>query len=271
MQLVIFASVGLGSWVGTLTPWLDKTRVGPPMVSAFLQPYVINVLPNLLFLSAIFFALAALSRKMLPVYVASVLVLIGYFVVTQNSNTFQSSVHFALLDPLGGAAIDRMTRYWTPFQRNTQLIPLGGILLANRLVWLGIGAMFFIVAYTRFSFSYVAERSRGKNKTLEDKEILPATQTLAVAHPVFSSLGSLRQLLSLTRIQFIETVKNVFFVVSMLAGYVRGRGRVRRHRSIVYPHLSCNPRDAADRGHELPDLCHRDHHFLFRRAGLARA
>jgi ABC-2 type transport system permease protein len=219
VQLVIFASVGLGTWVGTLTPWLDKTRVGPQMASAFLQPYFINVLPNLLFLSAIFFALAALSRKMLPVYVASVLVLIGYFVVAQNSNAFQTSVRFALFDPLGGAAIDRMTRYWTPFQRNTQLIPLGGILLANRLLWLGIGAMFFILVYARFSFSYVAERSR-KSKALDDKDTLPATQTLPVAHPVFSSSASLRQLLSLTRIQFTETVKNVFFVVLMLAGYL---------------------------------------------------
>jgi ABC-2 type transport system permease protein len=219
VQLVIFASVGLGTWVGTLTPWLDETRVGPQMVSAFLQPYVINVLPNLLFLTAIFFALAALSRKMLPVYVAGVLVLIGYFVVAQNSNSLQNSIYFALLDPLGGAAIDRTTRYWTPFQRNTQLIPLGGILLANRLLWLGVGAMFLMVAYARFSFSYVAEPSRS-GKTLEDKEALPATQALPVAQPLFSPGASLRHLLSLTRIQFTETVKNVFFVVLMLAGYI---------------------------------------------------
>jgi ABC-2 type transport system permease protein len=219
VQVVIFASVGLGTWVGMLTPWLDKTRVGPQMASAFLQPYLITVLPNLLFLTAIFFALAALARKMLPVYVASVLVLIAYFVFAQNSNAFQTSVPFALLDPLGGAAIDRVTRYWTPFQRNTQLLPLGGILLANRLLWLGVGAMFLMVAYARFSFSYVAERSP-KSKTLEDKVALPATQTLPVAHPVFSSSASLRQLLSLTRIQFTETVRNVFFVVLMLAGYL---------------------------------------------------
>ncbi len=219
VQLVIFASVGLGTWVGTLTPWLDKTRVGPPMASAFLQPYVTNVLPNLLFLTAIFFGLAALTRKMLPVYVASVLVLIGYFVVVQNSNSMQNSMYFALLDPLGGAAIDRITRYWTPFQRNTQLIPLGGILLANRLLFLAFGAIFVIVAYTKFSFSYVAERSR-TGKTLEDTESFAAPQTLLIAHPAFSSLASLRQLLSLTRIQFMETVKNVFFAVLMLAGYL---------------------------------------------------
>jgi ABC-2 type transport system permease protein len=219
VQLVIFASVGLGTWVGTLAPSLDKTRVGPQMVSAFLQPYLINVLPNLLFLTAVFFALAALTRKMLPVYVAGVLVLIGYFVFAQNSNSLQTSVSFALLDPLGSAAIDRITRYWTPFQRNTQLIPLDGILLANRLLWLGVGAMFLIVAYIRFSFSYVAERSR-KGKTIEDKGVLTAAHALPVAHPVFSSSASLRQLLSLTRIQFTETVKNIFFVVLMLAGYL---------------------------------------------------
>jgi ABC-type transport system involved in multi-copper enzyme maturation permease subunit len=219
VQLVIFASVGLSTWVGTLTPWLDKTRVGPQMASAFLQPYVINVLPNLLFLTAIFFSLAALWRKMLPVYVASVLVLIGYFVVTQNSNSMQNSMYFALLDPLGGAAIDRITRYWTPFQRNTQLIPLGGILLANRLLWLGVGATFIIVAYAKFSFSYVAERSR-RGKILEDKEASAAAQALPITHPAFSSSASLRHLLSLTRIQFSETVKNVFFVVLMLAGYL---------------------------------------------------
>src|ERR1019366_8794473 len=86
--------------------------------------YFINVLPNLLFLTAIFFALAALGRKMLPVYVASVLVLMGYFVVGQFSNTsLTASVRAAMADPLGGSAIDRITRYWTPFQRNTQLIP----------------------------------------------------------------------------------------------------------------------------------------------------
>ncbi|HEY1656761.1 MAG TPA: M1 family aminopeptidase [Candidatus Sulfotelmatobacter sp.] len=218
VQLIIFASVGLGTWVGTLTPWLDKTRIGPQMASAFLQPYLINVLPNLLFLTAIFFALAALTRKMLPVYVASVLVLIGYFVFAQNSNGLQTGVYFGLLDPLGSAAIDRMTRYWTPFQRNTQLIPLGGILLANRLLWLSVGAIFLIASYARFSFSYVAERSRG-GKTLEDKEGLPA-QILPVSHPVFSPSASLWQLLSLTRIQFTETVKNIFFLVLMLAGYL---------------------------------------------------
>src|SRR5271154_2044273 len=49
VQVPIFASVGLGAWVATLMPWIDKTRLGPQMVGAYFQPYFINVLPNLLF------------------------------------------------------------------------------------------------------------------------------------------------------------------------------------------------------------------------------
>ena len=220
LQIFIFSSVGLGAWVGTLMPWIDKTRLGPQMVAAYFQPYFINVLPNLLFLTAIFFTLAALSRKMLPVYVASVLVLIAYFTVGQLSGTALTvSVRAALADPLGGSAIDRITRYWPPFQRNTQLIPLQGILLANRALWLGVGAIFFVIAYVKFAFAYPAEKSK-QREIGEEKEAIPQAESLPVAHPTFSTAASLRHLLSLTRIQFTETTKNVFFVVLMLAGFL---------------------------------------------------
>ena len=156
-------------------PWIDKTRLGPQMVAAYFQPYFINVLPNLLFLTAIFFALAALSRKMLPVYVASVLVLIGYFTVSQLSGSALTvSVRAALADPLGSAAIDRITRYWTPFQRNTQLIPLQGILLANRALWLGVGAIFLVVAYVKFAFAYPAEKSKRRGIDRRKRAAVPA-------------------------------------------------------------------------------------------------
>jgi ABC-type transport system involved in multi-copper enzyme maturation permease subunit len=218
LQVPIFASVGLGAWVGTLMPWIDKTRLGPQIVAAYFQPYFINVLPNLLFLTAIFFALAALSRKMLPVYVASVLVLIGYFAVAQFSGTaLVVSVRAALADPLGGAAIDRITRYWTPFQRNTQLIPLQGILLANRALWLAVGTVFLALTCVKFVFAYPVEKSR-RREVVDEKEALRPVETLPTAHPTFTTAASLRQMVSLTRIQFKETTKNVFFLVLMLAG-----------------------------------------------------
>src|SRR5580704_857025 len=219
VQVFIFFSVGLGAWIGTLMPWLDQTRVGPQIVGGYFQPYFITVLPNLLFTTAIFFALAVLTRKMLPVYVAAVLVLIGYFAVSQLSNNLNISVMAALVDPLGGNAIDRITRYWTPFQRNTQLIPLEGIIFANRALWLGLGAIFLIFAYVKFEFAYPAEKSK-RRVAVDEKEEVSAAQTLPIAHPTFSASASFQHLIALTRIHFRETTKNIFFLVLMLAGFL---------------------------------------------------
>jgi ABC-type transport system involved in multi-copper enzyme maturation permease subunit len=219
IQVVIFASVGLGAWIGTLMPWLDPTRLGPQRFAAYVQPYFVLVLPNLILLTAIFFALAALGKKMLPVYAGSVVLLIGYFVAGQLSASVTASVPAALADPFGGNAIDRLTRYWTPFERNTQLIPLAGIMLWNRLLWLGVGAAFLALTYAKFSFSYAALGGKQRKQIAAEEEISPvSTPALPVVHPEFSSGASLRQFLSLTRIQFSETVKNVFFIVLLLAG-----------------------------------------------------
>jgi ABC-2 type transport system permease protein len=219
IQICIFTSVGVGAWVATHLPWMDPTRIGPHNIASYIQPYLILVIPNLIFTTAIFFGLAALGRKMLPVYAASVLLLIGYFVAAQLSTNLSINVQAALADPLGSNAVDRITQYWTPFERNTRLIPLQGILLLNRFLWLGLGAVVLAVTYARFSLSE-AGRSRKQQRPAATEEdiVAPAARALPITHPVFSVGASFRQFLSLTRIQFTETVKNVFFGVLLLAG-----------------------------------------------------
>jgi len=219
IQLVIFAGVGLGAWIATRLPTIDPTRVGPQNVAAYFQPYFILVIPNLIFITAIFFGLGALGRKMLPVYAASAILLIGYFVANQLSTDLTISVPAALADPLGANAIQRITQYWTAFERNTRLIPLAGILLLNRLLWLALGAAILAITYAKFRFSY-PEQSQKKRKQVvtEDDAIAAPPRALPTAHLVFSAGESLRQFVSLTQIQFTETVKNVFFGVLLLAG-----------------------------------------------------
>ncbi len=219
IQIGIFTSVGVGAWVATHLPWMDPTRIGPHNIAAYIQPYLILVIPNLIFTTAIFFGLAALARKMLPVYAASVLLLIGYFVAAQLSTNLSINVQAALADPLGGNAVERITQYWTPFERNTRLIPLQGILLLNRLLWLALGAAVLAFTYARFSLSEMARSGKKRKPVANEEEIVPpVARALPIAHPIFSAGASLRQFLSLTRIHFTETVKNVFFGVLLLAG-----------------------------------------------------
>jgi hypothetical protein len=255
IQLVIFAGVGLGAWIATHLPTIDPTRVGRQNIAAYFQPYFILVIPNLIFITAIFFGLGALGRKMLPVYAASAILLIGYFVATQLSTDLTVSVPTALADPLGTNAIQRITQYWTAFERNTRLIPLAGILLLNRLLWFGLGAAILALTYAKFKFSYLEQRQKKRKPVVTEDDVIaaapsnlgsaavsaavvgtscphprgqdalttvgkmPALQgALPIAHPVFSAGASLRQFVSLTQIQFTETVKNVFFGVLLLAG-----------------------------------------------------
>ncbi|HWY58787.1 MAG TPA: ABC transporter permease [Terriglobales bacterium] len=219
IQLVIFASVGLGVWTATHLPTIDPTRIGPQNVAAYFQPYFVLVIPNLIFITAIFFGLGALARKMLPVYAASAILLIGYFVAAQLSTDLTISVPAALADPLGANAIQRVTQYWTAFERNTRLIPLAGILLLNRLLWLGLGVAILAITYAKFRFSYPEQgQKKRKQVVAEDDAIAAPPRALPIAHPVFSAGASLRQFVSLTQIQFAETVKNVFFGVLLLAG-----------------------------------------------------
>jgi hypothetical protein len=219
VQLVIFASVGLGAWAGTRMPWLDAARIGQQSFYSYFQPYLAMVIPNLIFISAIFFALAALGKKMLPVYAGSVILLIGYFVASQLSSDLTMSTLAAMVDPFGGNAITRITQYWTPFQRNTQIVPLTGVLLWNRLLWLGIGAAILGATYVRFSFSHAAiGRASRTLKTGDAAQAIPTTRALPVVSLTFSLGDSFRELLSLTSLQFSETLKNVFFAVLVLAG-----------------------------------------------------
>ena len=218
VQLLVFSSVGLGAYVGMRLPWLDPTRLGPNHAAAYLQPYLILVLPNLVLTSAIFFGLAALSKKMLPVYAGSVLLLIGYFTAAQFSTNLAVNTTVALADPFGANAVDRLTQYWSPFQRNTQLIPLAGVLLLNRVLWLGLGAIILVITYSRFSLGYPVRSGKQTVPVAAEEEIPPPAQELPTVGTTFSTGASWRQFFSLTRIQFAETVKNVFFIVLLLAG-----------------------------------------------------
>ena len=221
IQFAIFSSVGIGAWIGVHLPWLDPTRVGPNLALAYLQPYVLLVIPNLILTSAIFFGLAALTRRMLAVYAGSVILLIAFFVAAQLSSTLTATKIAALSDPLGGSAIDYVTRYWTPFERNTRLIPLQSFILLNRALWLGIGAAVLALTYRKFQLAYPAQRQK-KLKTAPENgdHVVPSAKILPAAHSVFSRSASFRQHMSLSQIQFTETVRNVFFGVLLLAGFL---------------------------------------------------
>jgi len=221
--LAIFAGVAIGLAIATKMPFLDKVRIGPNHLWAYVQPYFVSVLPNLFVMSALFFSLAALTRRIAPVYMTSVILLIGYLIAVSISTKLEDKFIAALIDPFGSLAMGRVTEYWTIAEKNTRLVTLEGALLWNRLLWIGFAVALLAFTYFKFKFVYALEGGRvkaAKQAAIPAADFAPATFSSAAppARPEFSSALSTRALARLTRLGFTETVKNIYFAVIVLAG-----------------------------------------------------
>jgi hypothetical protein len=214
--VIVFTSLALGSFAGTFFPGLDADRLGPRRLAPYLLPYASMLLPNLVWLGGIFFCVAALSRRMLPVYIVSVLALVGYLGARALLSDIDNMTLAALLDPFGISAAATVTRYWTIADRNAALVPLVGVFAANRAIWVGVGVLVMAFCYWRFRFAYPAGDGR-RPAAAEDLGAPEGAPSPAMtARP--ARVGGLRLLPHLTWLYFRETVKNLYFVVFALAG-----------------------------------------------------
>lgn len=80
---------------------VDAEQRGPFRLAAFLQPFLLFVLPNLVLFGAILFTIAALARQTIPVYLGAIGLFIAYLIAANNLEGLENPVLFALADPLG--------------------------------------------------------------------------------------------------------------------------------------------------------------------------
>jgi hypothetical protein len=212
----IYCSLGLGLFAGTLVPGLDHAKVGPNHPMAYVMPYLTSVIPNTLLMGAIFFSLAALGRRIYPVYVGSVVLLTGYLVASTLTDDLDTRWIGALADPFGSNALDRVTEYWTIAEKNSRLVGLHGLLLGNRLLWLGVAVAIAVFCWWKFRMQHAGGRSRRRADPASQAPRAPMAIPRCTRDFGFASQAV--ALLRLTWLTFRETVKNVYFVVIVLSG-----------------------------------------------------
>jgi ABC-2 type transport system permease protein len=214
---LVFSSIVLGAWLGTFLPGIDPDRLGPAFLGTYLRPYLFTLMPNLFIFGAIFFVLAALTRRMLPVYVGSVVMMLGYIVAPSLARDLDYKTLAALIDPFGTTALIRVTEYWTVAERNTQSVPFAGVYLLNRAIWLGFGTIVLLLGYWRFDFIASDE---GRGTRAEPAAPAPlsnaAMQTRETPDFAARSLGLL--LVKSIWFNLRESIKNIYFAVLLLAG-----------------------------------------------------
>ena len=82
--------------LGTFAPWADQARIGPNHLWWYLQPFLSIVLVQIFFFGSLFFAVAALTRKIFIVYLQGV----ALFMLTSSvSRCFQQPARWSISGP----------------------------------------------------------------------------------------------------------------------------------------------------------------------------
>jgi ABC-2 type transport system permease protein len=221
--LLIFVGIAIGILIGSHWPGVDPARVAAsPHWQSFVRPYLFVLIPNVLWLGGCFFVLAALTRQMAPVYVAGVVALVGYLFAINLLSDMDNKTLAALIDPSGATAVDVFTRYWSVAQKNDEQIPLAGVLLGNRALWVGLGALVTLFGYRAFRMQTVAPALKGRvargAAEAMPGEVAPIAPALPQVAPDRSAGAFLRMLPGLTRLYLGEIVRSPRFLTIALGG-----------------------------------------------------
>jgi ABC-type transport system involved in multi-copper enzyme maturation permease subunit len=223
-SILVFA-IPIGLAVATKMPYLARDAFGPNRIAAYLQPVLLFLLPNLVLVGAILFTIAALTRKVIPVYLGAMAIFVGCLVAAAYWNGIANPLLSALADPLGINTLERMTQYWTASERNARLIGFPSMLLWNRLLWLAIAMALLALLQRMFRFTQRNERGRG-SETVDMPRAERSSGTVPQIAGVFGPRTRMRQTLAVTRHSLAEVMSGRAFPVAFLAaiGLVLVRG-----------------------------------------------
>jgi hypothetical protein len=216
---LVFAGITLGVWLGAELPGIDPDRVGPARAWTYLQPYVFTLLPNLFVFGAIFFVIGALTRRMQPVFVTGVMLMIGYMVAPPLVSDLDYKMLAALMDPFGTTALLQLTEYWPIAERNARMVPFEGVYLANRLIWTGFGLTVLLLGCWRFRPSPSLEVV-GQAGTADETQARgrPQAARRTGQPPQFGAHRLPLLLAAATWLNLREAARNLAFAVLALAG-----------------------------------------------------
>jgi len=152
--------LSLGVLLGSQMWWLDAAQIGPNHLLPHLKAFAILALPNVLFSAAIIFAVAVNVRTVMAAFITAIVIIVGYSISDSFTSDLDNETLGAMLDPFGPGAIGLMTKYWTVEDKNTLILPFTGVLLWNRVLWIAVSVVIFLIGYFRFSFTDRVQKAK---------------------------------------------------------------------------------------------------------------
>jgi ABC-2 type transport system permease protein len=217
----VMVAVAIGLTLGAHMPWVDPLRLGPTHFSTYVYVFGVFVLPNLFFVAALLFLLATLTRSLLSTYVGVIAFFVLWQVAVISLGNLQHLTLGALIDPFGLGAIDLATRYWSIEDRNSALPQVSGLLLANRAIWIAVGAVMIATTMALFRPDREGLRLWRRRAKLAEPG-MPAPHAVRVPAANLRTDGGARwtQFLKLARFDSRGVLTGVAFLVIVGFGLV---------------------------------------------------
>lgn len=212
--MLAISGAAVGSLAGTFSPYLDPETLAPTNLGHYFTAIFIYVMPVTLGISMIIFALAVATRSVMYTYLATMGLLVGYFVSNQIFGAPEYREVTSLTDPFMVRTMINATRYWTAVERNSMMPAFEGLMLYNRLVWLAVTLLVSVVVYNLFSFRQPAKQKKEKSGKGDKAEAYTPSGIVAERRFTFSSQWTV--FLARTRFEMMSVFKSLPFLVIMI-------------------------------------------------------
>jgi ABC-2 type transport system permease protein len=212
----LMIAFSLGQFVPWETTW-KHTGLLPFNAWHYFQPFIVFLIPNLFITSSLFFMVGALGRSSILIYTQGVLLITFYQIASLFIQNLESSWIAPLLDPFGVQTVVQTIQYWTAVERNSQLISFDGMIMYNRLLWMGIAILGLLFTYFYFSFTASAT-SRFSKSSVQEKENSIATALKSTPSQTFGFLENVRLVFYSSVLYFRMITKEIYFLAIVAAG-----------------------------------------------------
>lgn len=222
--VTVFSMVPLGIFIGSLMPWIDAERIGPNHLSYYLNPFVAFSMVTLFVFASVFYAIALKFRSAMGVYLFA----LGFFIlfllsVNQLFNNPSTRALVASIDPFGFHTFDEVSRYWTPYERNSKVIGFD-IVWQSRLVWLGIGAVVLACFSGLWRPLRMSRPAATKSQKSKREEAIPSDNMIHVKgsayngwrHVVTRTHFEIKQLVFSPAFTILLATMSLFLILSLL-------------------------------------------------------
>ncbi|MCQ0110706.1 ABC transporter permease/M1 family aminopeptidase [Zhouia amylolytica] len=218
-SVLTFSMFLIGFLISTFLPGIDPGRISSFDFSHYAWAICCIIMPNIFIGSAIIFSVGLFAKNNIAIYVSAVGIYTLYFIssIYLNSPLMAQAVPAspegmaiaAISDPFAISAFFEQTQYWTPFQKNTEMIAFSGYFMWNRMLWFTVAFLLLLITFRRFSYRNISKTIKRRGVIAVESKEMKAYQPVI---PELTKRSQRQAFLSLLKADLNGVFKSLPFV-----------------------------------------------------------